>query len=81
MIQQYKIQVVIDEIHSSASPTTRKARGGRCAQLQEVKTTMALIFNFYTNRLLNYWNKLADSKYTAPSTSFKNLLDIDKKGY
>ena len=83
MIQQYKIQAGIDEISWFATPTTREGRSGHRAQLQrEVRTSTAQRFNFYTNRIANNWNKLADSTVTASSTNgFKNRLDIDQKGY
>ena len=83
MIQQYKIQAGIDEISWFATPTTREARSGHRAQLQrEVRTSTAQRFNFYTNRIANNWNKLADATVTASSTNgFKNRLDIDQKGY
>ena len=35
MIQKHKIQVGIDEIHRSQTPTIRETRGGHRAQLQE----------------------------------------------
>ena len=83
MIQQYKIQAGIDEISWFATPTTREGRSGHRAQLQrEVRTSTAQRFNFYTNRIANNWNKLADATVTASSTNgFKNRLDIDQKGY
>ena len=76
MIQKYKIQACIDEIHWSANPTAREAKGGRRAQHQkEVKTTMTTGFNFFTNRLVNNWNRLTDSTViTLSNKKYKNFL-------
>ena len=72
-----------NEIRWSAATTTREASSGHRAQLQrKVRTSKVQRFNFYSNRIVNNWNKLTDSTVTASSTSgFKTRLDIDQKDY
>ena len=83
LIRQFKIANRIDQIDWSSDQIIRQARGGNRPKLcKELKPNTSQRANFFTNRIVNPWNKLSDLTVSSSSTNeFKNRVDTDCKGY
>jgi len=79
MIQQFKILNGMDKVQWVKEPIVVEGRVGKREQLRrEVVLSCAQRHNFFTNRIVNNWNKLKDETASAQSiASFK--LQFDKR--
>ena len=77
MIQQFKISSGLDKVNWIREPIIVDGRVGRRPQLRrEVVKNCAQRHNFYNNRIVNVWNKLADETVNAQTTNgFKSRFD------
>ena len=77
MIQQYKFASGIDKVKWASQPIIVDGRMGRRPQLRrEIVKNCAQRHNFFTNRIVNDWNKLADDTINAQTTNgFKSRFD------
>jgi len=80
LIQQYKIHHGIDKVIWHSPPqfiTSSNHTRGHMARIQKQKiTNCAHRENFFTNRVVNYWNNLTDDIVNAVTVnSFKSKID------
>lgn len=78
MIQQFKITSGLDEINWVNSPIMVDERAGKRGQLRrEVVNSCNQRHNFFTNRVVNDWNKLANNVVNAETTTgFNSRFDM-----
>jgi hypothetical protein len=76
-IQQFKISKGHDEVEWSSAPRVIDAMYGHRERLQrDIANNCAPRFNFFTQRIVNVWNKLPDIIVNANTVNeFKNLYD------
>ncbi|MCA9388033.1 MAG: reverse transcriptase family protein, partial [Candidatus Andersenbacteria bacterium] len=77
MIQQFKIANGLDTVNWVKQPMVVEGRVGKRPQLRrEVVNNCAQRHNFFSNRIVNEWNKLADETTRAQTTNgFKSRFD------
>ena len=76
MIQQFKISSGLDKVNWVRQPMIVDGRVGRRPQRREVVKNCAQRHNFFNNRIVNDWNKLADGTVNAQTTNgFKRRFD------
>jgi hypothetical protein len=75
LIQQFKLVNGLDRVNWHVEPQTI-AKSGRLRR-ELVKNCLPR-FNFYTNRIVNPWNNLAeDTKQSTQVETFKAKLDLE----
>lgn len=77
MIQQFKISSGLEEVRWASNQIVVEGIAGRREQMRrEIVRSCAQRFNFFTNRIVNNWNKLALETIEAKSTAgFKSRFD------
>jgi hypothetical protein len=80
-IQAYKIMSNRDIVNWHVQPVVIKASyGHRPRLIRELVSNCAQRYNFYTNRIVNDWNALADATVESKSVEiFKYRYDSNKK--